>query len=69
MNLRFPRLDRMGSLVIGTEGGETLLHCPVIFQERAGAKEPVPGHFVLKLPPWPATGRASPASEKRQRIL
>lgn len=41
------RLDAAGNLVLALAGGEVVQHAPVIYQERAGVRVPVPGGYTL----------------------
>ena len=41
-------IDARGELVLGVEGGEVRQHKPVVYQELAGVKQEVAGHYVLK---------------------
>jgi hypothetical protein len=41
-------IDARGELVLGVEGGEVRQHKPVIYQEVAGVKREVAGHYVMK---------------------
>ena len=41
-------IDANGDLILFTTSGEVRMHRPVIYQESAGDKQQIPGHFVLK---------------------
>lgn len=41
-------IDTKGDLILQTQGGEVRMHEPRIYQESNGAREAIPGHYVLK---------------------
>ncbi len=41
-------IDARGELVLGVEAGEVRQHKPVVYQELAGVKQEVAGHYVMK---------------------
>lgn len=41
-------IDEHGNLVVATAIGDLVQHAPVIYQERAGARQPVAGGYVLR---------------------
>jgi hypothetical protein len=40
-------LDSQGNLVLHTSGGDVVEHTPVVYQEEAGGRQPVDGHYLL----------------------